>query len=101
MFMNNLKATAWREEAETMFYYYKVQITNITSSENKNIKEIFKEWDNVADGWRNDQTLVSIYKKKFKSPAEWETWASKQPFQLEEIKYRKGLEKRILLSKGK
>ncbi len=101
MFMNNLKATAWREEAETMFYFYKVQITNITSSENKNIKEIFKEWDNVADGWRNDQTLVSIYKKKFKSPTEWEAWASKQPFQLEEIKYRKGLEKRILLSKGK
>ena len=97
--MKNAKAVAWKEEGEVL-PKYKIQISEITSSEKKEVKEYFWEWENTASGWAKNNTLTVIYTKKFKSVVEWEEWAKQTPFYLEELSYRAGIEKRVLLSKG-
>ena len=96
-----MKATSWRDEAETVLFFYKVQFNDILPKENKSVRAIIDGWNIIGEGWKSDGTTIIIARKQFKSKYDWESWAKKAPFELEELKSRANKEKRICHSKGR
>ena len=90
-----MDGSAWRDDAEEG-YVYKLQVRDIKHGDKNVLNKLFKEWNISAQGWNmNDSSEVKIFKKQFKSEAEWVEWAKQCPFKVVEKKYRAGVVKEI------
>jgi hypothetical protein len=89
-----MDGSAWRDDADG--FVYKLQVNDIKHGDKNILNKLFKEWNITGHGWNiKDSSEVKIFKKEFKSEAEWVEWAKQCPFKVVEKKYRAGVVKEI------
>ena len=89
-----MDGSAWRDSVDG--YVYKLQVRDIKHGDKNTLNKLFKEWNIAGHGWNiKDSSEIKIFRKEFKSEAEWVEWAKQCPFKVVEKKYRAGVEKLI------
>lgn len=88
-------ACGWKKDGNT----YAVQVNEIKHGDKKEVKTIFKDWNESSVGWnaKNGDMLI-IFCKDFKDQKDWLTWAKKCPIKLFEIKTKSGKEEKVQLT---
>ena len=88
-------AHGWKKDGNV----YAVQINEIKHSDKKQVRNLFKEWNESSIGWNiKNGDFIFVFSKQFKDQKEWLSWAKKCPIALTEIRVKAGKEEKIQLS---
>ena len=93
---------AWKFTEEDNGIVYAIQFNEVPWKLKKVLNEAMKDWSTSAVGWHRDSgNQLFLFKKVFKSQAEWEAWADRFPMQIQEKRYWGDKEKVVIHGKKK